>query len=468
MLIDRTRIVACVVASAVLGLSACSSVQYPVNAPLTSASMAAPSANRYTLKQPFHAAGDEELAIVLTFSGGGSRAAALAFGVVEELARHEIQWHGKRERLIDEVDIVYGVSGGSILAAFWALRGDAVLTEFPERFLVRDIQTRLVEDTVAVGNLWRVSSPRFGRGELLAERLDSALFDGATFSALTTTRKGPFAVISAADLSNGARFDFLQEYFDLLCSDLGSFPIARAVAASSAVPLVFSPITLWNHGRDCPRILPTDALREEEQPQTLAQTRAQRRLRDLLRYLDVEQHPYVHLVDGGIADNLALRSILEGDAVKRAAGDNTPDAWVGRIRKALVITVDAGTPPTSAIEKSADVPRVSQVISAMTDIPIQRYSDETRYLFQQTLSEWQNSPDIPRAADAGEAPLHMVEVALRSERNAALRQKLLAIPTTLYLPPDEVALLRETGARMLREAPEFQRLISEIGVADAP
>ena len=445
-----------------VALTGCSSVQYPVNAPLASAGSAVP----YTLQQPFRSPGDEELTIVLTFSGGGSRAAALAFGVVEELARHEIEWRGRRERLIDEVDLVYGVSGGSILAAYWSLRGDAVLTEFPERFLVRDIQKRLFDDFISVGNLWRVSSPRFGRGELLAERLDNSLFDGATFSQLATQRKGPFAVISAADLANGSRFDFLQEYFDLLCSDLGSFSVARAVAASSAVPLVFSPITLWNHGRNCPRLLPAAAFSQSDGPTTIGETRAQRRLNDLLRYLDAEQHPYVHLVDGGVADNLALRGMLERDGLKRAAGNTEPDPWLGRIRKALLITVDAGTDAVSPIEKSADVPRVGQVVEAMTDIPIQRYSDETRYLFQQTMVQWRNDANWKGDADPQHAPLHMVEVSLRSEHDAVLRQKLLAIPTTLYLPPAEVQQLRETGARMLRDSPEFQRLLGEIGVPE--
>jgi NTE family protein len=57
---------------------------------------------------------------------------------------------------------------------------------------------------------------------------------------------GPFVAIHATDLTIGSPFTFVQDQFDYLCSDLSTYPVARAVAASSAVPLVFSPITLRN------------------------------------------------------------------------------------------------------------------------------------------------------------------------------------------------------------------------------
>ena len=449
-------------------LAACSTVHYPINAALSTATPAA----AYSLAQPFKAAGDEGLTIVLTFSGGGSRAAALAFGVVEELARQQIVWRGVRKRLIDEVDMVYGVSGGSMLATYWSLRGDAVLTEFPEHFLRRDIQQHLMDDLTTLGNLWRLGSPRFGRGDLLAERLDQSLFAGATFGDLARTRQGPFTVISATDLSNGTRFDFVQEYFDLLCSDLGTFPLARAVAASSAVPLLFTPITLWNHGRDCVRPLPLPAQTAAltRGGQTLTENRAQRRLNDLVSYLAVDRHPYVHLVDGGVADNLALRSVLELEGLSHAAGQTQPVTSARHISKALFIVVDAGTDPIGQVEQSADIPHIPEVVAALTDIPVQRYSDETRYLFQQTLAQWRH--DARQAAEAAAddplGPLHMVEVSLQAVADTKTRQQLLAMPTTLYLPPADVQLLRETGARMLRESPEFQRLIHALGSPAPP
>ena len=66
---------------------------------------------------------------------------------------------------------------------------------------------------------------------------------------------GPLILINASDLGYGVRFSFVQEYFNLLCSDLSSFPVARAVTASSAVPIVFNPVVVENY-QDCKKSKP--------------------------------------------------------------------------------------------------------------------------------------------------------------------------------------------------------------------
>ena len=54
----------------------------------------------------------DSLFLILTFSGGGTRAAAFAYGALEKLRDTEIVWEGRRRRLLDEVDIISSVSGG--------------------------------------------------------------------------------------------------------------------------------------------------------------------------------------------------------------------------------------------------------------------------------------------------------------------------------------------------------------------
>ena len=49
------------------------------------------------------------------------------------------------------------------------------------------------------------------------------------------------------EMDLGARFEFTQEQFDPICSDLQPMKIARAVAASSAFPILLTPITLRNY-----------------------------------------------------------------------------------------------------------------------------------------------------------------------------------------------------------------------------
>src|SRR6266516_4947758 len=73
---------------------------YPVNARLTHA---APETG-YRFTNLSHTNNSDSLFVVLAFSGGGTRAAALSYGVLEELAKTQIVWEGKRGRLLDEVD----------------------------------------------------------------------------------------------------------------------------------------------------------------------------------------------------------------------------------------------------------------------------------------------------------------------------------------------------------------------------
>src|SRR3954471_18045352 len=103
-----------------LALSACGSGHYTVNAPLEGP-VDPTHGYRYANVQ----AGDntDSLMIVVNFSGGGMRAAALAYGVLERLAAERIRWNGRETRLLDEVDIITAVSGGAMTAAYYALHG---------------------------------------------------------------------------------------------------------------------------------------------------------------------------------------------------------------------------------------------------------------------------------------------------------------------------------------------------------
>ena len=58
--------------------------------------------------------------------------------------------------------------------------------------------------------------------------------------------------MNSTDLAIGARFEFTQDQFDLLQSDLSQFSVARAVAASSAFPVYFGPMILKNYSAEHP------------------------------------------------------------------------------------------------------------------------------------------------------------------------------------------------------------------------
>lgn len=73
---------------------------------------------------------DDELFVVLAFSGGGTRSAAFAYGVLEKLRDSPISVHGQARRLLDEVDVITSVSGGSFTAAYYGLFGERIFEDF--------------------------------------------------------------------------------------------------------------------------------------------------------------------------------------------------------------------------------------------------------------------------------------------------------------------------------------------------
>ena len=80
----------------VLTLCSCEYVRPTLNAPLKQWE----AANGYRLINlaPSEAHNSDSLFVVAAFSGGGVRASALAYGVLGELARHEIKWKKKKKK----------------------------------------------------------------------------------------------------------------------------------------------------------------------------------------------------------------------------------------------------------------------------------------------------------------------------------------------------------------------------------
>ena len=93
----------------------------PVNPPITQAD--ASKGYRFTTREQHFK--DKENLVILAFSGGGTRAAAFSYGVLEALRRMEVVGpKGNRIKMLDEVDIITGVSGGSFTALGYGLYGE--------------------------------------------------------------------------------------------------------------------------------------------------------------------------------------------------------------------------------------------------------------------------------------------------------------------------------------------------------
>ena len=203
----------------------------PVNPPLVHAD---PDAGYRFETRPV-AIRDRDTLILLAFSGGGTRAAAFSYGVLEALRGVALaRPDGSAGTLLDDVSVITGVSGGSFTALAYGLYGDKLFEQYEQRFLKRNVEGELLRRLFSPeywGPLW---STGWGRSELAADYYDEILFDGATYAELQRG-SGPLVVASATDVSSGARFYFSQVMFDIMCSDLPT-PSARDAGLQQPVP----------------------------------------------------------------------------------------------------------------------------------------------------------------------------------------------------------------------------------------
>ena len=393
---------------------------YPVNQPV----LASGTAGGYRLDNIRPSTNSDNLLVVLTFSGGATSSAALSYGVLQGLAGTVVYYEGRERRLIDEVDIISAVSGGSFTTAYYGLHGDGIFKDFEGRFLKKDMQTAMINYLIAPANLLRMSSPTFCRSDAAAEFFDSCLFDGATFADIQA-RGGPFVMINASDLSLGTHFSFTQDQFDLIGSELSSFSVARAVTAASAVPGFFTPIALKNYRGG--------------------------------------GTAYLHLVDGGVSDNLGVRPVL--DRIAGAGG--LAAGMLGSAERVVFIVVNAETKSRSGQAMGEEAPSISRTLRCATGAMINRYNLDTMDLLNRTLKKWDDGRRTAREGGQGgqeDGPrYYIVEVNLDLVKDASERDYLNDLPISFNLPPGAVDRLTAAARKILSESPEFKRLIKDMG-----
>lgn len=437
-------------------LAGCSTVRPWVNAPLTGAG---PSAMR------LNATRDPSLLMAVTISGGGARAAAFGYGVLSELRDTEVQWEGRPLNLLDATDVISGVSGGSIVAAYYAAYGVEGLQGFERDFLRQDFQSSLIDLVLLPASLWELGSPWVGRTHLLARRLD-ALYGGLTFGDLEKRPRYPQLLVTATDLARGTGFEFSWDQFTQICSDLCTVPLSFAVAASSAVPVVLSPVTLHNYAGQCPLRTPSQG--DAGPDRSLADYRARMYRTQANSYLDARKRPYIHLVDGGVADNLGVQRLLDRSLVDGGLRGTFREVGLapGAIRKIVLIVVNAERDPAENIDLQDTVPSTLQVADALLFGAGARTTLETQEFLRDLTHQWRSelAQDASDGVDvfAQNAEIHVVQVNLRDVPDPQARHRLLQVPTAFSILPIEVTDLVEAGRNVLRTSPDYQRLLRSL------
>ena len=446
----------------------------PINEPITQVDPK--TGYRPHLLIPKRQNNDPHTLFVLSFSGGGTRAAAFSYGVLEELRRTEVLVDGQQRRLVDEVDVMTGVSGGSFTALAYALYGDRLFSEYEERFLKRDVQGALVGRSLNPFNWWKFVGGSAGRSELAAEYYDEILFEDATFGDLLH-KQGPVALATGTDLSTGARLAFFQNDFDLLCSDLNTIHLSRAAATSSAVPIVLSPVTFNNYGGTCGFQYPA-WVQAVADPETRARPsgRAVQRYHDMQNFQGSEERPYIHLVDGGVSDNIGVRGVLEAIQELAASAAFQSEVGFGVIERIVLIVVNSRSSPSTDWDRKESPPGFTSQLLQSSGVPIERYSYETIETMKDIAEIWKWRRELlvaeKRLAGATEADaeasvpkvtLDVIDVSFDAISDPEQRAYFMNMPTSFVLPDEDIDGLVEVAGQLMRQSTEFQSIVENMG-----
>jgi len=460
------RVVAC--AALLAGCTSVGGNNNPINQPIAEVKGADIAPGRDV--QTYY----DDMVVALAFSGGGTRAAAFSFGVLQGFDQTHVQTAASTISLLDHIDFVSGVSGGSVLAAYYGLKKRDAMADFKQRFLLQNAQANLQMD-LSLFNISKGLAGGINDPTAFPKWLDANLYGGATFKSLLFERR-PTVWINASDIYNRVPFVYDRTTFGALCSDLSSYPISEAVASSAAVPVIFAPVVIQNYTGGCPSPLPdwVDRVRNDQDAAPLIKSYA-----DALERYHTGEVKYVKLLDGGIVDNYGLAAIT----VRRLAsntpyGPLEPEEAV-KLRRLLFLVVDSGRAPSGAWAQTVSGPSGADLIQAASDTATQSGAVGTYSAFQDTMDDWQDdlvkwrchlseaqrrNYGAPPGWNCKDVQFFVGRIAfeqLGPERAAALNN----VQTALKLPPDQVDELIDAGRDALKTNPVFRDFLKSLGKA---
>jgi NTE family protein len=228
------------------------------------------------------------------------------------------------------------VSGGSVTAAWFGLRRgpghwDGDLDGLRSDFLTKDNMATLELDAVDPITWLGLVTGQITRIEAEEALFNARLYHDAPLAALNQPGK-PYIVLNATDMAGGETFAMVPRRFDDVCSKYDSLPIATAVSASAAFPILLTPVAFQDYSDDCQgKLRNSEWIRVDlSNPYTpylnLAEYKDARYSNDLRHGSNPYRRiDYLYFLDGGLADNL-------GDPVIALCADRSPRRCPGATR----------------------------------------------------------------------------------------------------------------------------------------
>jgi len=432
--------------------------------------------------------------VVMTFSGGGSRAAALAAAVVKRLNDLHYTVGGETRALSSDIAVVSSVSGGSVYAADFGLNGPAHAAAFMQR--IQDYDgigwlTRRALDPITWLSLQFENETRI---DVLQAMIEDLLQTHATMAAINQPGK-PLIDLNATDLVAGQVFTFDRQTLDDVCMDYDKVPLSLGVTASAAFPIAFTPVLLRDDSylaTGCPGMrnghLPyRTPLQLASGPYDNLETFRTARYRQSLRNETVRVQGsgddvppyrtpvYLRLVDGGVADNSGLTTL------RRAFPDPIAPASLGRLiargrlRHLVVIAVNARSEPQSPLDTSAQYTTIVTMAEGISGALVDSASANSAAVFQDFIKLLLDDRDrlVKQGQTQANFAVYPISIdfdqlpsATAAERQE--QQRVKSIATSWTLKPGDVAVLDHVAGELLWRHPCFRLLVHDVELRGQP
>lgn len=419
-------------------------------------------------------------AIMLAFSGGGTRAAALTDGVLRALAETKVSTPQGQVPLATQIDVISSVSGGSVTAAAFALGGIDGLTDYENGFL-HGSPTGSMVASVAL-NPSSLAFPRIG---ILEGYFENHLFGAKTYRDLIAVDqpingRRPYVVLNATDMAAGSTFSFTQDQFDMICADLTKLKIADAVAASAAFPVALSALTIHNNApceaQTAAMTMPRSGWRKYEGGPAPLRTiddlggvevqginyptaaKLDNFRRGTVELTDLNRDgkkDYLQLLDGGLADNVGLT--VPYRLLTSGAQSPSIQSWVntGAVDKLLFVVVNARNQSSNDYGSHAAPPGIIDTLGTTIGAPI----DATTFQLLDKLGDDQ----LGGAVQLALRPNAIVIIDFDYIADAKCRAHFHSLATSWGLPDRDIDDLIALGKAMLLQSPKYRELVRALG-----
>ena len=186
-----------------------------------------------------------------------------------------------------------------------------------------------------------------------------------------------------------------------------------------------------------------------------------------LAYL-APNRPYVHLMDGGVSDNIGLRGPYEALTSEVSGWSLLPRINNGTIRTVLVIVVNARKIPGDRIDQRHQAPWLLPTLQTASTTPMAHYSFETIEVLREAFEDREDEQRLLEAlrrrcpsCDVGESPADVVDY-VDVEVSFETRSYLNGLPTNFSLPDEAVNTLIGVAPEVLGKDQDFQELLERL------